>query len=141
MTDPWNRNPVLKYTLSQVVPHFIKLFLSPDEVLNRAPVLAFLSEVIDVANRSSTNASDDLVPPLMQFKDEVIGVVTAGLKHPATIQPALGCIKSLLKAEDLLTDEELSFVVLNVRDVLLGDPEELGDVRYYINLHTTSDFH
>jgi DNA repair/transcription protein MET18/MMS19 len=97
--------------------------------------LSHLSDVIEAANQSPLNTSEkDTSSPLLQFKDEVLGVVMAGLKNASTVRPASGGIKGLLKAEDLLTDEELAFVVHSVNAVLQGDPEEWGDSRFCVVL-------
>ena len=130
---------VFRYTLSKVVDHLVQIFCSPDEISSRPAVLRLLSEVIEAANHSSVPASEnDVGPPLMQFKDEVIGVVTAGLKNVTTVLAALDCIKGLLKAEDMLSDEEVAFVVHSINDVLRGDPGELGDARFASSCNLTS---
>ncbi|KAL4245852.1 MMS19 nucleotide excision repair protein [Abortiporus biennis] len=119
---------VAKFTLSQAVPHLVKLFLNPDEAPNRAPTLRLLSDII-IAARDSTlhNADalpDEVVVPLSAFKDEVLGVLTVGLKATSTSRPALDGLKGMVTTQGLLTDEEVGFVVHNVNELLSEDEDE-----------------
>ncbi|KAH8075854.1 ARM repeat-containing protein [Cristinia sonorae] len=124
---------VSKYTLSQAVPHFIRLFLNPDEASNRGPTLRLLADVI-VAARDSSLLDPEVLPTqgevaLSPFKDEVLGVFTVGLKTPTTRKHALDGLKGLVTTRGLLSDEELGFIVHNVNEVLTEDGNEDEDVR------------
>ncbi|GBE89610.1 MMS19 nucleotide excision repair [Sparassis crispa] len=121
---------VARFTLSRAAPHLVRLFLNPDEVANRAPVLRLLSDLIKAA-RDSMSRDPEVLPtegdtPLSPFKDEIIGVLTVGLKTASSSQPALGGLKEMVLTPGLLTDEELGFVVHNVNELLQKEGEE-GD--------------
>jgi DNA repair/transcription protein MET18/MMS19 len=125
---------VSRYTISQAVPHLLKLYKSPDEAPNRPPVLMLLSDVVSAA-RDSTSIdksvdAGEVESPLAPFKDEVLGVVASGLKSSATVRPALDGIKGLITTKGLLTDEELGFVVHSVNEIIRGDPEDSDNARY-----------
>ena len=119
---------VARFTLARAVPHFVKLFLNPDELPNRAPTLRLLADLIEAA-RESTAQDPEVLPeeggvPLFPYKDQVLGVLTVGLKTPASAYPAIDALKSMVRTPGLLTDEELGFIVHNVNEVLQKDEDE-----------------
>lgn len=123
---------VAKFTLKQAVPHFVKLFLDPDEAPNRPPTLRLLSDVVAAARDSvlgdsgvSTAEGD---APLSPYKDEVLGVFTVGLQNAATCKHALEGLKNLVTTKGLLSDEELGFIVHNVNEILLKEGMEDDDI-------------
>ena len=123
---------VARFVLTRAVPHFVKQFLDPDELPNRAPTLRLLADLIEAA-RKSTSQDPEVLPdegnaPLSPYKDEVLGILTVGLKTPASAYPAIDALKSMVLTGGLLTDEELGFVVHNVNEVLQKDDEE-SDLR------------
>lgn len=125
---------VSKYTLAQAVPHFIRLFLDPDEASNRGPTLRLLADVI-IAARDSTLLDPEVLPAqgnaaLSPYKDEVLGVFTVGLKTATIRKYALDGLKGLVTTRGLLSDEELGFIVHNVNEVLSDNGDEDEDVRY-----------
>ncbi|KAI0794485.1 ARM repeat-containing protein [Fomes fomentarius] len=126
---------VARFTLARAVPHFVKLFLNPDELPNRAPTLRLLADLVEAARESTTSPSSysdpEILPdadegsvPLSPYKDEVLGISTVGLKTPASAYPAIDALKSMVRTHGLLTDEELGFVVHNVNEVLDKDEDE-----------------
>ncbi|KXN92954.1 hypothetical protein AN958_08928, partial [Leucoagaricus sp. SymC.cos] len=130
---------VAKYTTSQAIPHLVKLFHDPDEAGNRGPILTVLAEFITAARDSFTKLQsqpakidDDMeteitAPLLTPYKDEVIGILTVGLKAASTRRSALTGLQGMVTTENLLTDEELGFVVHNVNEILEADSDELDD--------------
>ncbi|KII87506.1 hypothetical protein PLICRDRAFT_55462 [Plicaturopsis crispa FD-325 SS-3] len=120
---------VCRFTISQAVPHFVKLFLDPDEVSNRPAVLSLLSDLIVAARDSATVASSDSDAAeevfILPFKDAVLGVFTVGLKTQASRRSALAGLKGLVTTKHLLTDDELGFVVHNTNEALQADIDEL----------------
>ncbi|KAI0372603.1 ARM repeat-containing protein [Pilatotrama ljubarskyi] len=119
---------VARFTLARAIPHLVKLFLDPDELPNRAPTLRLLSDLIEAA-RKSTADDPEVLPeegdvPLSPYKDEVLGVLTVGLKTPSSALPAIDGLKSMVRTAGLLTDEELGFVVHNVNELLQRDEGE-----------------
>jgi DNA repair/transcription protein MET18/MMS19 len=67
-------------------------------------------------------------PPLLPFKDEVLGVLTAGSSLPATRTVALSGLKALVSTKGLLSDEELGFIVHNA-DQIIEKGADYGDSR------------
>ena len=107
--------------------------MNPDELPNRAPTLRLLADLIEAARLSTTSPDPEVLPdegntPLSPYKDEVLGVLTVGLKTPASAYPAIDALKSMVRTAGLLTDEELGFVVHNVNEVLQKDEDE-SDLR------------
>ena len=122
-----------RFTLAQAVPHLVKLFLDPDEVQNRGAVLQLLADLITAAQTASTvgGVDPEVTPALAPYKDEVLGVLTVGLKVPSGCRHALAGLLGMATTANLLTDEELGFVVHNVSEVLMGaDAEQDEDIRY-----------
>jgi DNA repair/transcription protein MET18/MMS19 len=122
---------VSRFTISQAVPHLVKLFLSPDELPNRPSISVLLAELVAAARDSMSNSFSGTEPnvPLMPFKDEVLGVFTVGLKVTSSCQPALVGLRAMVTTPALLTDEELGFIVHNVNDILQADPNNDDDSR------------
>lgn len=117
---------VSRYTVSLAVPHFVKLFLNPDEALNRAPILYLLSDIVIAARDSmAKNISEDV--PLMPYKDEVLGVFSVGLKASSSRLPTLSGLKGLITTKTLLSDEELGFIVHNVDEIIESDTDALEE--------------
>jgi hypothetical protein len=125
---------VSRYTLSQTVPHLVKLFLDPDELSNRAPITVLLAELVAAARDSMTKSSEDpeLDVPLMPFKDEVLGVFIVGLQA-TSCQPALAGLTAMVTTPALLADEELGFIVHNIDDILQANPDDGDDARFVVN--------
>lgn len=125
--------------MSQAVPHLVRIFLNPDETLNRPPVLLLLSDLVIAARDSISNdigsSTDKPEAPLMPYKDEVLGVFTVGLKTSTSRRAALDGLKGMVTTPTLLTDEELGFIVHNVNEILQGDPDESNDVKFVIHFH------
>lgn len=122
---------VAQYTISQAVPHLVKLFLKPDELPNRPPISVLLAELVVAARDSISNSEPDLKRdiPLIPFKDEVLGVFTVGLKTASSCQPALAGLNAMVTTPELLTDEELGFIVHNANDILQADLDDGDDAR------------
>lgn len=136
---------VARYTISQAVPHLVKLFHDPDEAGNRAPVLTVLAEFVAAARDSLSKLPSQLVgtgdgmeteitsPPLMPYKDEVLGVLTVGLKGASSRRQALTGLQGMVTTENLLTDEELGFVVHSVNEILEADSDDFDDARHVLH--------
>jgi DNA repair/transcription protein MET18/MMS19 len=132
---------VAKYTISQVIPHLVKLFHSPDEAGNRGPTLTVLSEFITSARDSLSKLSpqsaqteydieiESTAPPLMPYKDSVLGVLTVGLKTASSRKPALAGLQGMVTSENLLTDAELTFVVHNINEIMEEAADDSDDTR------------
>ena len=121
---------VARFTLEQVVPHLVKLFLNPDEVQNRGAVLQSLADIIDAARGAivADSTPDSQTPsPLSPYKDEVLGVLTVGLKVPSGCRHALVGLLSMANTPKLLTDDELGFVVHNVNELLSGGDVDMSN--------------
>ena len=120
---------VARYTISQAIPHLVNLFLNPDETSTRPATLTLLSEFLDAARKSSEVSSGVPTPPLLPFKDSVLGIYTVGLKTANTRSPAISGLKSMVRSKGLLTEQELGFVVHNLNEIIEGSPEEFENSR------------
>ncbi|TFK26217.1 ARM repeat-containing protein [Coprinopsis marcescibilis] len=119
---------VSRYTASQAIPHLTKLFVNPDEATSRAATLILLAEFIEAARDSSSHVDTGglLLAP---YKDDILGVLTSGLKAHNLLLPALGGLKGLITTKNLLSDEELRFVVHSVNEVIQDHPDQFEDTR------------
>ncbi|KZP21037.1 ARM repeat-containing protein [Athelia psychrophila] len=122
---------VSRYTVAQAVPHLVKTFLSPDEIPNRAPTTVLLAELVTAAQcsmKNPDNSSEDSAEIfIFPFKDEVLGVFTVGLNTASTRAAALVGLKAMVATPNLLTDEELGFIVHNTEKILQADPDDEED--------------
>ena len=123
---------VSRYTISQAIPHMVKLFLDPDELSNRAPITLLLAELVTASRdaMSKSLADPELGVLLMPFKDEVLGIFTVGLKATSPRQPALAGLKAMVNTPNLLADEELGFIVHSVDDLLQAHPDNGDDTMF-----------
>lgn len=120
---------VCQYTVSQVVPHHVKLFLNPDEAPSRGPTLKLLASFI-VALRDSVLVSDeDQASLLTPYKDEVLGIFITGVKTPSSSSSAIEGLRALVTTPKLLDDDEVGFVVNNVNDVITSGKEDVAGVK------------
>ncbi|KAF8587853.1 ARM repeat-containing protein [Ramaria rubella] len=127
---------ITRYTVSQTVPHLIRLFRDPAEISNRPATLVALWTIVRSVQDLFTSGNKPDVPrtyenerPLDPFKDEVLGVFTVGLKASSSASPALMGLDAMVKIPGLLTNEELGFVVHSVNEVLTARDESSNDVR------------
>jgi DNA repair/transcription protein MET18/MMS19 len=117
------------------VPHLIKLFLSPDELPNRGPILTLLSSLAVAARDSAAKSgaaeasSGSEGAPLSPYKDSVLGAMTVGLKAVSSAQPAIEGLNAMVTTPGLLDDEELGFVVQKLNDLVSGEQEDSSDTR------------
>ncbi|KAG6833236.1 hypothetical protein H0H87_009857 [Tephrocybe sp. NHM501043] len=119
---------VSRYTISQAVPHFVKLFLNPEEISNRPPILLLLADLVNAARDSMPSEVIDATPiPMMPYKDEVMGVVSVGLKTTTLRIPAIALLRGLITTKKLLSNEELSFIVHSVNEVFQDEKAENDD--------------
>lgn len=112
------------------MPHLLKLFLSPDEISNRPPILLLLADLINAARDSMSGIEDpeeEGRTPLIPYKDEVLGAMSAGLRDIASRRSALTGIMGMVTTKYLFSDEELGFVVHIVNQALQEDDGD--DVR------------
>lgn len=66
---------------------------------------------------------------LDQFKDEILGVFTVGLKTDSSTISALMGLDALVQTPGLLADDELGYVVHGINEVLTVTQELSNDVR------------
>ena len=126
---------IAQYTISQVVPHFIRLFHDPDEAPTRLGTLTLLCEVIESARNSATqdNADNSVGKlALTPFKDEVLGLYIAGLQSTSLRTVSLSGLKALVSTDGLLADEEIGYVVNQVNDVITVDQDDSEETRFAI---------
>ncbi|KAG6813856.1 hypothetical protein H0H92_006263 [Tricholoma furcatifolium] len=113
---------VSKYTLSQAVPHLIKLFLDPGEISNRPPILILLADLVNAARDSMPHeVPEGTLVPMMPYKDEVLGAVSVGLKTTASRIPAIATLRGLVTTKTLLSDQELDFIVHSLNEIFQDD--------------------
>ncbi|KAK0202783.1 Dos2-interacting transcription regulator of RNA-Pol-II-domain-containing protein [Desarmillaria ectypa] len=130
---------VAHYTISKTAPHLVTLFVTLEDTASRLSDLLLLSDLIAAARDSVSNLQQSEVtePLLLPYKDEVLGIVTTGLQTGSLRRPALACLLGMVSTKNLLTDEELGFVVHKTNEVLQGDTNENDDESDTLKLLTT----
>ncbi|KAJ3721001.1 ARM repeat-containing protein [Lentinula raphanica] len=119
---------VSRFTVAQTAPYLVKLYIQPDNLAARPSILLLLSDLIaaarDSMNVSKSNDSSSSETPLGPYKDEILGIVSSALKVPSSRDPALACLLGMVSTDNLLSDEELGFIVHNVNEILSEESEE-----------------
>ena len=117
--------------MSQAIPHLVRLFLDLDEASNRPATLLLLSEFTEAARDSIKNDRNEISPTvnslLMPYKDEVLGVFSVGLTSSSARNAALSGLNAMIATPNLLSNEELGFIVHNVDQVLEDKQDDIGD--------------
>jgi DNA repair/transcription protein MET18/MMS19 len=72
-------------------------------------------------------ASPTINSLLMPYKDEVLGVFIVGLISSSTQNTALSGLNAMVATQDLLSNEELGFIVHKVDQVLEGGQDDIDD--------------
>lgn len=122
---------VSRYTLSQAIPHLVKLFLNPDEISNRSPILILLADLVNAARDSMpSDVTHSTLVPMMPYKDEVLGIVSVGAKAATSRIPAIGLLRGLVSTKMLLSDEELGFIVHSANEIFMDEGAGNDDFRY-----------
>lgn len=112
----------------------MQLFRAIEETGARVSTLLLLSDVIAAARDA---ADKDSTPALLPFKDEVFGVATTGLTSASMRAPGIACMLGLVSTPELLTDEELGFVVHKATEVLSETAQADEDDADILKLLTT----
>ncbi|KAF9480547.1 ARM repeat-containing protein [Pholiota conissans] len=121
---------VARYTISQAVPHLVSLFHNPDEISSRPATLVLLAELTNAARDSmlyQASHTSGAEPPLTPYKDDVLGILSVGLTSTNTRNMALAGLKAMASTRNLLSDEELAFIVHNVNQIIEGNVDEFDD--------------
>ena len=121
---------VTRFTISQAVPHLVKLFMSPDEALTRPATMLLLSDLIIAArDPSGQDLGSEHSPALTPYKDDVFTITMVALGNISSRQPALASLDGLVTTKGLLSDDELGTIVNNINDLLQAERDENGDTR------------
>lgn len=113
---------VSRYVLAKAIPHLIGLFQNPDEIANRDSVVSHLADLSEALRKSPLVVIGE--GNLASLKDETLSVFIVGLKTFSSRRAALRGLKDMVETEELITDEELGFIVHNVNDVLLDEEDD-----------------
>lgn len=113
------------YTISKTVPCLIGLFRDADEITNRPATLTALETIIAAAKdvfvsdsyQEATEYTDEKTI-LNEYKDDLLGIFTIGLKTASTVPPSLKGLNTIVQIPSLLSDEELGFIVHSVNEIL-----------------------
>ena len=121
---------VTRFTISQAVPHLVKLFMSPDEVLTRPATMQLLSDLIIAArDPSGQDLQSEHSPALTPYKDDVFTITIVALGNLSSRQAALASLDGLVTTRGLLSDDELGIIVNNINDLLQAETDESYDTR------------
>ena len=75
------------------------------------------------------DASPTVSSLLMPYKDEVLGVFSLGLNSSSTRSAALLGLNAMVATRDLLSNEELGFIVHSVNQLLEGEEDGIDDAK------------
>ncbi|CAE6417929.1 unnamed protein product [Rhizoctonia solani] len=121
---------ICTYTLNRVVPFLIKQFHDPDEAAHREPILAALRDVLHAARELKEGPCREAsITFLKANKDAALGVLTSGLNAKVSRGSALSGLLQVSYMQGVLSDEEMTFVVHNVNELLGSEKDELEELR------------
>ena len=124
---------VSKFVLSRTIAHLTKLFRDPDELIHRPQILTLLCIIIGSIETNRTALENfGLQSQLLKFKDDVLGAFISGIKTANSCEAALEGIKKLSQMQDVLTDEEIVYVVHNINELLQSDGDDAEVARLVI---------
>lgn len=110
----------------------MKLFRDPGESAHRPQILTLLCiTVTAISANQSVLEEFGLQAVLLSFKDDVLGAFIAGLTVPGGQEAALEGLKRLCEMREVLSNEEVAYVVHSINEILVGDGEHAGDTRYF----------
>ena len=107
----------------------MKLFRDLDEVVHRPQILTLLCVMVGAVDaKRATLEEFGFQGQLLTFKDDVLGAFVAGLKDTNSCEAALEGVKKLSQM-DVLSHEELVYVVHNINELLQSDSDETDVAR------------
>ena len=99
------------------------LFRDASEVAHRPQILTLLGVIMTEISSLPDNRPEESLQP---YKDEVLGAIITGIKDTNSREPAFNGLLTLIRINDLLSKEELVYVVHNINEVL---QDEAGEER------------
>ncbi|KAI5124282.1 hypothetical protein M0805_005129 [Coniferiporia weirii] len=120
---------ITQFSLSQTIPRLMKLFHDPEELVHRPQILTLLCVVVSAADARRPTL-EDYVPQaqLLSFKDDVLGAFISGTKALNCREAALEGLKRLSQMRDVLTEEELIYVIHSINEILQFDSGGVDDL-------------
>ncbi|KAM6497040.1 ARM repeat-containing protein [Amanita muscaria] len=115
---------ITRFTISQAVPHLVRLFMKPEEALTRPSIMSLLSDLIIAARDSSVQDSEVQQLALAPQKDYVFAAAMMALGNTSSRDAALSVLRGLVTTKKLLSDEDIGIVVNNLNDLLQADGNE-----------------
>lgn len=109
----------------------MKLLRDPEEQAHRSQILTLLCIIVG-AIESKLPALEEygLQGQLLEFKDDVLGAFISGTKNMSNCEAALEGIRNLALMRDVLTEEELVYVVHNINELLQSNTDDADVARY-----------
>lgn len=121
MPSELNANKIVgsssKVIVAKAFPLLSKLFNDPTETANRPPVILLLCRLTDACHD---------VTILLPFKDELMGVLSAGFELSTCRQQTLALLQVMLAIRGLLTTEEIGYFIRTLTETFL-QPSETND--------------
>lgn len=85
-------------------------------------MVSHLADLSEALRKSPLDTSGE--GNLASLKDETLSVFVVGLKAFSSRRPALRGLKSMVETDELITREELGFIVHNVNDIILDEEDD-----------------
>jgi DNA repair/transcription protein MET18/MMS19 len=154
VTDLYNKGSISQHVLSQNLPPLLSLFQTTPS--SRRAVLSCLAELLNAIHlaavewkvQSSEHASIESSKTdsggIDSYKDQILAILTVGLKASNTRQPAIRGLSNALDLDDFFTEEELGFIVHSVNEVTFEQQKETEDIdgtSWYISSHIENLFY
>ena len=116
--------PVARVVIRATVTHLMSLFLDPDEASTRPAVLTALTALCTTVRKlydtpAADSTRDHKTERLLEdFKDQLLGAFTVELTNAQSCAAAIDGLRQLVLIPELLSNEELGFLVHNLNELL-----------------------
>lgn len=118
-----------EYVTPKVFSHLLHIYKLPDEVHQRPALFNAMASLLTGLRKCPSNRRAE---PFGPFREEVLSVAASSLRTPATRQTALDCIVQMIQLPHSLNEEEQTFALQAIVDLLtkptLDNSEDIGAI-------------
>jgi len=118
-----------QYVTPKVMSHLIHIYKLPDEVHQRPALFNAMASLLTGLRKCPYKRRAE---PFDPFREEVLSIAASSLQTPATRQTALDCIVQMIQLPHSLNEEEQTFALQAIVDLLtkptLDNSEDIGAI-------------
>lgn len=128
------------FALNESVPLLVSLFRNRDEIPNRPQILTLLCLIIAAMESNPKIVAEDseVQKALLSYKDDVLGLFVAGIQSDDSREAAIEGLRKLVALREVITEEEMIYIVHTITEVLLSSAENPEASRYITSYSQSS---